>query len=142
MLIYDGDCAFCHRSVQFILAHEHRSDLLFVSRDSPLGLSLREQYHLQRVESLLWIENGQAYIEFDAVAHTAAYVGGIYARLISLIRFLPRFLLNLAYRLFAKIRKRIAGRPRQCLLLTPAQQQRFPYSLPAVTSASAASIPE
>jgi len=125
MLVFDGDCAFCNRAVQFILAHEHRSDLLFVPRNSPLGLSLREQYHLQHIESLLWIIHGQAYIEFDAVAHTAAYVGGTYARLASIAHWLPRPLLNFAYRIFAKIRKRIAGRPRQCLLLTPEQQQRF-----------------
>ncbi len=125
MLVFDGDCAFCNRAVEFILAHEHRSDLLFVPRNSPLGLSLREQYHLQRVESLLWITHGHAFIEFDAIAHTAAYVGGLYARLISFARYLPHPLLNWAYRTFAKIRKRVAGRPRQCLLLTPAQQQRF-----------------
>src|ERR1700681_4316950 len=73
MLVFDGDCAFCHRAVQFVLAHERRADLLFVPRDSALGLSLREQYHLQHVESLLWIEGDRAFVEFDAVAHTAAY---------------------------------------------------------------------
>jgi predicted DCC family thiol-disulfide oxidoreductase YuxK len=125
MLVFDGDCAFCHRVVQFILAHERRSDLLFVPRNSVLGLSLREQYQLQRVESLLWIEDGQAFIEFDAVAHTAAYVGGLYARLASLARLLPRPLLTGGYRLIARLRKRLAGRPRHCLLLTAAQQQRF-----------------
>jgi predicted DCC family thiol-disulfide oxidoreductase YuxK len=125
MLVFDGDCAFCHRAVQFILTHEHRRDLLFVPRDSALGRSLREQYHLQRVESLLWIENDQAYIEFDAVARTAAYVGGPYARLASVARLLPRPLLTAGYRLIAKLRKRLAGPPRHCLLLTAAQQQRF-----------------
>jgi predicted DCC family thiol-disulfide oxidoreductase YuxK len=125
MLVYDGDCAFCHRAVRFILAHERRSDLLFVPRDSALGLSLREQYHLQQVESLLWIEHDQASIEFDSVAHTAAYVGGLYARLASAAHLLPRPLLTAGYRLIARLRKRLAGRPRHCLLLTPAQQQRF-----------------
>lgn len=125
MLVYDGDCAFCHRAVQFILAHERRSDLLFIPRDSALGLSLREKYHLQRIESLLWIENDQAFIQWDSVAHTAAYVGGIYARLASVMGLLPRPLLTLGYRLIAKLRKRLAGRPRHCLLLTPTQQQRF-----------------
>jgi predicted DCC family thiol-disulfide oxidoreductase YuxK len=125
MLVFDGECAFCHRAVQFVLAHERRTDLLFVPRDSVLGRSLREQYHLQRVESLLWIEDGRAFIEFDAVARTAAYVGGSYARLAAVARLLPRPLLNGAYRLFAKIRKRLARRPSHCLLLTAAQQQRF-----------------
>lgn len=125
MLVFDGDCAFCHRAVQFILAHERRSDLLFVPRDSALGLSLRAQFHLQRVESLLWIEGERAFIEFDAVAHTAAYVGGGYARLASIARLLPHSLLTFGYRTIAKLRKRLAGKPRHCLLLTPAQQQRF-----------------
>jgi predicted DCC family thiol-disulfide oxidoreductase YuxK len=125
MLVFDGDCAFCDRVVQFILAHERRSDLRFVPRASPLGLALREQYHLQRVESILWIAGNQAFIEWDAVAHIAAYVGGIYARLARLAGLLPRALLTAGYRLIARLRKRFAGRPRQCRLLTPAQQQRF-----------------
>jgi predicted DCC family thiol-disulfide oxidoreductase YuxK len=125
MLVFDGDCAFCHRAVQFILAHERRTDLLFVPRDSALGRSLREQYRLQHVESLLWIAEGQAFIEWDAVARTAAYVGGPYARLAALAQLLPHPLLTAGYRLIARLRKRLAGHPRHCLLLTAAQQARF-----------------
>jgi predicted DCC family thiol-disulfide oxidoreductase YuxK len=125
MLVFDGDCAFCHRAVQFILAHEHRTDLLFVPRNSARGLSLRERYQLQRVESLLWIENDHAFTEWDSVAHTATYVGGPYARLSSAAGFLPRPLLVFGYRIIAKLRKRLAGPPKHCLLLSAAQQQRF-----------------
>jgi predicted DCC family thiol-disulfide oxidoreductase YuxK len=125
MLVFDGECTFCQRAVRFILAHERRTDLLFVPRNSALGLRLREQYSLQRVESLLWIDGGQAFIEWDAVAHAAAYVGGRYARLASVTGLLPRSLLSGGYRLIARLRKRLARRPQRCLLLTPAQQQRF-----------------
>jgi predicted DCC family thiol-disulfide oxidoreductase YuxK len=125
MLVFDGDCGFCHHVVRFILAHEYRNDLLFIPRNSALGLSLREQYHLQKVESLLWIEDNRAFIEWQAVAHTAAYVGGIYARLASVAGLLPDALLNAGYRLIARIRKRLAGPPRHCLLLSAAQQTRF-----------------
>jgi predicted DCC family thiol-disulfide oxidoreductase YuxK len=125
MLVFDGECAFCDRVVRFILAHERRNDLRFVPRASPLGLALREQYHLQRVESILWIADNRASVAWGAVAHIAAYVGGIYARLGGLASLLPRALLTAGYRLIARIRKRLAGRPRQCMLLTPAQQERF-----------------
>jgi len=125
MLVFDGDCGFCHRAVRFILAHERRSDLLFVPRNSALGVSLREQYHLQNVESLLWIEDDHAYIEWESVAHTAAYIGGIYARMASIAGLLPTALLSAGYRLFAGIRKRLAVPPRHCLLLTARQQTRF-----------------
>ncbi len=80
---------------------------------------------MQNVESLLWIEDDQAFIEWQAVAQTAAYVGGIYARLASVGGMLPDALLNAGYRFIARIRKRLAGPPRHCLLLTASQQTRF-----------------
>jgi len=125
MLVFDGECAFCHRTVRFILGHERRGDLLFVPRATPRGVALREQYGLQRVESLLWIEDGRAAIEWEAVSRAAAYVGGIYARLAAAANWLPQPMLNAAYRVVARLRKRLAGAPRKCLLLTPAQQKRF-----------------
>jgi predicted DCC family thiol-disulfide oxidoreductase YuxK len=125
MLVFDGDCAFCNRAVQFILAHEHRTDLRFVPRNTALGLALRDRYNLQRVQSMLWIEDNHAFAEWDAVARTAGYVGGPYARLASVASLIPHPLLTAAYRLFARIRKRVSGTPRTCMLLTPAQQQRF-----------------
>jgi predicted DCC family thiol-disulfide oxidoreductase YuxK len=129
MLVYDADCGFCGRLVRVLLSREQRHDLLFVPRSSPLGLRLREQFGLQQVESLLWIEggieDGRAFIEWQAVAHTAQYLGGVSARLAVLGNLFPRRLMNTAYRLFARIRKGLARSTRNCLLLTTAQQARF-----------------
>jgi predicted DCC family thiol-disulfide oxidoreductase YuxK len=125
LLVFDGDCAFCHRAVRFILAHERRRDLLFVRRATARGVALREQYGLQRVESLLWIEDGRAAIEWEAVWRAASYVGGGYEHLAAAANWLPRPVLNVAYRMVAQLRKRLARPPRDCLLLTPAQQKRF-----------------
>jgi predicted DCC family thiol-disulfide oxidoreductase YuxK len=125
MLVYDGECAFCNRIVRFVLAHERRNDLLFVPRDSVLGLALRERYKLKEVESLLWIEGDRALIEWDSVACTAAYVGGAYAWVARVVGRLPRPLLTGGYRVIARLRKRLAGGPRRCLLPSAAQQRRF-----------------
>jgi predicted DCC family thiol-disulfide oxidoreductase YuxK len=125
MLVFDADCGFCDRVVRLILAREVRHDLLFVPRSSPLGRRLREQYGLQQVESLLWIEDGRAYSEWQAVSRTAGYLGGSYARLARLANLLPEVLINGGYRMAARIRKRLARPPRNCQLLTAAQQARF-----------------
>ena len=63
MLVYDGSCGFCNRSVQFILRHERQHDLSFVTRNSELGKGLRRTHRLESVESMLWIEGGQAFAE-------------------------------------------------------------------------------
>jgi predicted DCC family thiol-disulfide oxidoreductase YuxK len=55
LLVYDGSCGFCTRSVQFMLRHEQRHDLLFVTRNSELGQRLRRESGLESVQSMLWI---------------------------------------------------------------------------------------
>src|SRR3984885_8028809 len=54
---------FLSRSVRFILRHERRHDLSFVTRNSELGMGLRRAHGLESVESMLWIEGGQVFAE-------------------------------------------------------------------------------
>lgn len=124
VLVYDGSCPFCARSVQFILQHEQRHDLQFVPRDSELGKELRRRFHLESVESLLWIE-GDAYIESSAVLHSARYLGGIWAGLSAIGSLVPAGLRDVAYRFVARNRKRFARATSACLVPTPAQRSRF-----------------
>lgn len=124
LLVYDGDCGFCNSSVQFVLNHEKRHDLLFLRRASEPGMALRRHFGLESVESMLWIENGVAHIESDASLRTAAYVGG-WCRLALIARLVPRPLRNWAYRIFARNRHRIFGARKKCVLPTSEQKPRF-----------------
>src|SRR6516162_912218 len=96
VLVYDGSCGFCSRSVQFILRHERRPYLLFVTRDSPLGQDLRRHFHLEGVESMLWIAGDQASIESNAVLRASHYLGGIWSALAMLGSLVPSSLRNWA----------------------------------------------
>jgi predicted DCC family thiol-disulfide oxidoreductase YuxK len=125
VLVYDGSCGFCSRSVQFILRHEQRHDLLFVTRDSPLGQDLRRHFHLEAVESMLWIAGDQASIESNAVLSAARYVGGVWAAPAALGSLVPSFLRNWAYRLIARNRRRLSSPAASCLVPTPEQRDRF-----------------
>ena len=125
LLVYDGDCGFCSRAVQFILRHERRHDLRFVPRDSSLGRDIRRRFHLENVESMLWIAGDTAETESGAVLSAAAYVGGFWSFLASLGRLVPAPLRNWAYRLVARNRKRLSSSAASCLLPTPEQRARF-----------------
>jgi predicted DCC family thiol-disulfide oxidoreductase YuxK len=125
MLVYDGSCGFCSRSVQFILRHERRHDLLFVPRDSPLGKQLRRQFHLEAVESMLWIDGDKAAIESNAVLNAARYLGGFWSALAGIGSLVPSVLRNWGYRFIARNRRRLSASAPSCLLPAPEQRARF-----------------
>lgn len=125
MLVYDSSCGFCSRAVQFILRHEHRHDLLFVPRESPLGKDLRRSFRLEAVQSMLWIADGEAAIESSAVLRAARYLGGIWSVFATIGALVPPPLRNWGYRLIARNRRRLSSRAASCLVPTAEQRARF-----------------
>ncbi len=125
MLVYDGSCGFCSRSVQFILRHERSHDLLFVTRDSPLGQELRRYFHLEAVESMLWIDGDKVEIESGAVLRAARYLGGFWSALAAIGSLVPAPIRNWAYRLIARHRRKLSSAATSCLLPTAEQRERF-----------------
>jgi predicted DCC family thiol-disulfide oxidoreductase YuxK len=125
LLVYDGSCGFCSRSVQFILRHEHSHDLLFVTRDSPLGQELRRHFQLEAVESMLWIAGDDAAIESGAVLRAARYLGGVWSGLAAIGSLVPSALRNWGYRLIARNRRRLSSAATSCFVPTAEQRERF-----------------
>lgn len=125
MLVYDGSCGFCARSVQFILRHERRHDLLFVPRDSSLGKELRRKFHLEALESMLWVDRDKVESESDAVLYAAHYLGGFWSVLAAIGSLVPSVLRNWGYRFIARNRRRLSASAPSCLLPTAEQRARF-----------------
>jgi predicted DCC family thiol-disulfide oxidoreductase YuxK len=124
ILVYDGSCGFCNRSVRFLLHHERRHDLSFVTRNSELGKGLRRTHGLESVESMLWIEGDQAFVESEAVIKAAGYLGGWWCRLSILGSFCPSFILNGAYKFIAENR-RLPSKAAVCPVPSPEHRNRF-----------------
>jgi predicted DCC family thiol-disulfide oxidoreductase YuxK len=125
LLVYDGSCGFCSRAVQFILRHERRHDLLFVTRDSPLGQEVRRRFHLEGVESMLWISGDEAAIESSAVLRSARYLGGVWSALATIGSLIPAPLRNWGYRLIARNRRRLSSKAPSCLVPSADERARF-----------------
>jgi predicted DCC family thiol-disulfide oxidoreductase YuxK len=125
MLVYDGECGFCSRSVQFILRHEQRHDLLFVPRESALGKELRRNFRLEAVESMLWVCDGEVAIESGAVLRAANYLGGFWAVLAAVGSVVPAPIRNWVYRLIARNRRRLSSAAKTCYVPTAEQRTRF-----------------
>jgi predicted DCC family thiol-disulfide oxidoreductase YuxK len=131
LLLYDGTCGLCARSVQFVLAHERAPGTLrFAPLDGATGRAIRAAHpELDGVDSLIWVDptesSARVLVRSTAVLEVARYLGGIWRVLGAVGRLVPRALRDATYDLVARHRQQIAGRADACLLPSVEQRGRF-----------------
>jgi predicted DCC family thiol-disulfide oxidoreductase YuxK len=131
ILLYDGTCGFCARSIQFVLRHERADGTLrFARLEGDFGVALRERHpRLASVDSLVWYEPANATAaervmwQSRGVLRVARYLGGLWAILGSLGMIVPRQVGDAVYAWIAKHRHALAADA--CVVPTPAQRRRF-----------------
>ena len=131
ILLYDGTCGFCARSVQFVLNRERRRrDLRFARLDGSLGVSLRARHpELVAIDSLIWYEPATSgsperlLWQSRGALRVARYLGGVWGIFGSLGLVVPHFLSDAVYAWIARHRHELAADA--CLLPTPEQRERF-----------------
>jgi predicted DCC family thiol-disulfide oxidoreductase YuxK len=125
VVLFDGVCNLCNRSVQTILRHDRQARFRFASLQSPVGERLRDELGIDRkVDSVLLVEDGRWYKESDAALRIARGLGGAW-KLLGIFRLIPRPLRDAAYRLIARNRYRWFGKRETCWLPTPELRGRF-----------------
>lgn len=133
VLLYDGSCGLCARSVQFILQRERGSHALqFATLEGPTGAAARRaRPDLARVDSVFWVEPSadqsapRVLVRSDAVLAVMTHLGGGWRVLAKVGRIVPRISRDALYRIVARFRYRVFGREQSCLLPTPEQRARF-----------------
>ena len=132
VLLFDGTCGFCARSVQFILGRERRRTLRFASLQSDFGEDVRRRHpELANVDSVIWyqppdVTGGETVlVRTAAVLRVASYLGGIWAALGRVGALVPRVIRDAVYDFIARNRHRIIRGDASCLLPSPEQRARF-----------------
>ena len=131
VLLYDGVCGFCNRTVQLILAHDKHGTLRFAALQSTYGKALVARHSILRnVDSLVFIETSPGaneecvFIRSSAVLRVAMYLGGRW-KLLCVLSIIPRPLRDFFYDLFAKYRYTLFGKHDSCLIPSPDVRARF-----------------
>ncbi len=106
ILLYDGDCGLCHRSVRFLYKRDRKHRFTFVPLNSSLGIKLTSLSGIdtKRIDSIILIEQKVAYfIKSRAVLKSLFALGGLW-KLVYPLLMLPTCLGDWTYDFIAKRR--------------------------------------
>lgn len=126
IILFDGVCNFCNSSVNFIIKHDKKGYYKFAPIQSEIGKVLCEKLaiDLQRVDSIILIENDFYKIKSSAILRIAKKLNGGYPLLFGFI-IIPRFFRDAIYDLIARNRYKWFGRKESCMIPTPDVRSRF-----------------
>jgi predicted DCC family thiol-disulfide oxidoreductase YuxK len=126
IILFDGQCNLCNKSVQFILKHERNQELQFVSLQSEQGTKILSDqgYPENYTESVLFLKNNKLYKESKAALKISAYLKFPWNAL-RVFYIVPTFLRNWVYRYIAKNRLHWFGKTDSCWVMTPEYKSRF-----------------
>ena len=126
IVLYDGTCGLCSKSVRWLLAHERDHELRFAPLQGETAAALRARFPEipETLESVVLVDGGRARLRSKAFLYAARHLRAPW-RWSYALRWLPAFLLDLGYRVIAKIRYRVWGRVDACELPAPDHRARF-----------------
>jgi len=125
IILYDGDCGFCNRSIQFVLNHERSPLFRFTALQSEAGIKLLQAHGLPTSDpdTIVLIDGNRSFVRSTAALRIARGLRWPW-RLLSIFLIIPRIFRDPVYRFIARIRHHLAPAP-TCSLVTPQTRQRF-----------------
>lgn len=127
LVLYDGECGLCDRSVQWLLRHDARGVLSY----APLQGELARQFvdGKSEYDTIVLVERDEAGRVQLSQRSRAAFrildkLGGGW-RVVSWLRLLPAFVTDWGYRLVARNRLRWFGKVDACRIPDLAVRGRF-----------------
>lgn len=128
ILLYDGVCGLCARSVRWILSHERDHVIQFAPLQGETAAALRARYPRipDELSTVVLVDPdaGRVHLRSKAFVHAARHLRAPW-RWLYAFRFVPGFLPDLGYRVVARLRYRLFGRKDACELPAPDQRARF-----------------
>jgi predicted DCC family thiol-disulfide oxidoreductase YuxK len=126
IILFDGVCNLCNRSVQFVLKRDTKGQFVFGSLQSQVGCALLGQLHLpaEFSDSIVLIENNLVYTRSSAVLRVLKTLGrGWQATYLFML--LPKWIRDGLYDWIARNRYQWFGRRQTCMVPDPKWESRF-----------------
>ncbi|MCT2536897.1 thiol-disulfide oxidoreductase DCC family protein [Aquibacillus koreensis] len=125
IILFDGECNFCDRSVQFIIKRDRTATFKFASLQSDIGEKLREKYQIPKhLDSIILIDESNWYSKSTAALKICKNLNGLWKVLYPLL-IVPKPLRDIFYNVIARNRYKWFGKKESCELPSPDIRKRF-----------------
>ena len=126
IILFDGVCNFCNRSINIILKHDKDSYFQFAPSQSNAGIDILQQFDLDQKAStsVILIDHEKIYTKTDAVIQIATYLTG-WPKSFRLLKFIPKPIRDFAYDVIAKNRYALFGKKETCRIPDESIRHRF-----------------
>lgn len=116
IILFDGECLLCNRSVQYIIKRDPHMKFKFALIKSDIGKSLIEEYQIpEAIDSVILIEGESYYIKSTAVLNICREIN---IRFVSIFSIVPFKFRDYLYDIVARNRTRLFGTSKHCMLLS------------------------
>lgn len=126
IIVYDGDCVFCSRSMAWIARHDHDDRIRFTACTSETGSALMREHGLDPLDpsTFLVLMEGRAYVRSEAMLRLTRVLDRA-ARPFGVLRLIPAVIRDGIYGWTARNRRRLMGRDGACPVPSPEMRARM-----------------
>ncbi len=125
ILLYDGECGLCARSVRFLLSRDREGRLRYAALQGEVGRRLLSAVGIESdLSTMVLIEDGAGYVRSTGMLRACQYLPAPW-RWATWLLIVPRPLRDWCYRVVARNRYRWFGRGDACGLATEEEMARF-----------------
>src|SRR5690625_2056922 len=124
IILFDGDCLFCNRSVQFIIKRDPQAIFKFTPLKSEVGQCLLKKYHVPKtVNSLILIENNHYFSKSTAALKISKHLTYLW-KFFYVFIFIPKPFRDIMYSFVANTRYKWFKKE-ACTIPSPEIKKRF-----------------
>ena len=126
IILFDGVCNFCDRTVKLIIKHDKADKFHFAQLQSDFAkeLLLKQGLNQNELSSVILIEGDRVYTKSDAVIRIAYQLSG-WPTIFSYSNWVPKTIRNFIYDLIATYRYRLFGKQDNCIIPDKKIQDKF-----------------
>ena len=127
IILFDGVCNLCNRSIQFIIKHDKNDEFRFATLQGAIGQQLVQErsIDISEIDSIILIEPGVAFYTKSTAALEIGYTFGGMWKIANVLNLIPRQLRDIVYDWIATNRYKWYGKMDQCMIPTPELKAKF-----------------